>query len=557
MHILKDPESSFFFACILSGLTILLFGISFYLRQLLSLRKLEPTLYKQTRKSFLVLIGLIGSFLAGYSAVIVGIAFHYEIDFNSIFGPILFLGSLFVLATAYLTLSMFKKLLKSRNALKNQAYHDYMTKLPNRRMLTNQLNAYLAQGKDTDLKFSVFFLDLLNFKKVNDSFGHHIGDRILIQFAERLTEAIGSEGLVCRLGGDDFIILQKDISPNESILRLRKLRKKILHPFEIDGLNFSLDISFGIYAYNNQKKITPDDILNRANIAMRRSKQRGNNVVSIFTKTMLNQTHDILKFENSFRTALQEDQFQLVFQPQFRIQEGIRLSGFEALVRWHHPERGMVSPAEFIPLAEETGLIVELDRLVMEKACSMWSECLKHSGGCKNLHISINLSAKHITESSMMRYIEETIKTYDIPLQSLYLELTESAFVNDPELAAARLKSLNKLGVHCAIDDFGTGYSSLAYLNNFPARSVKIDRSFIKGIEPGNDGTNLLESIIKLAHGLNMEAVAEGVETEQQLEILKGLNCDTVQGFYLGRPMPKEEALQLIANHKKINGPEE
>ncbi|MFW5497633.1 MULTISPECIES: putative bifunctional diguanylate cyclase/phosphodiesterase [unclassified Maridesulfovibrio] len=551
MHILKDPESSFFYACILSGLTILLFGISFYFRQLLSLRKQEPSLYRQTRKSFHVLIGLISSFLAGYSAVIVAITFHYEIDFNSIFGPILFLGSLFVLATAYLTLNMFKKLLESRNALKSQAYHDYMTKLPNRRMLTNQLNAYLVQSRKSDLQFSVFFLDLLNFKKVNDSFGHHIGDQILIQFAERLIEAVNPEALVCRLGGDDFIILEKNVSANKSILKLRKLRENILHPFEIDGLHFSLDISFGIYAYNSQDKVTADDILNRANIAMRRSKQRGNNVVSIFTKKMLNQTHDILKFENSFRTALQEDQFKLVFQPQFRIQDGIKLSGFEALVRWHHPDRGMVSPAEFIPLAEETGLIVELDRLVMKKACTMWSECLELSGACENLHISINLSAKHITESSMVRYIEETIKKYNIPLQSLYLELTESAFVNDPELAAARLKSLSKMGVHCAIDDFGTGYSSLAYLNNFPARSVKIDRTFIMGIEPGNDCTKLLESIIKLAHGLNMEAVAEGVETEQQLEILKELNCDTVQGFYLGRPMPKEEAQKLISDYKK------
>ncbi|TIH19208.1 bifunctional diguanylate cyclase/phosphodiesterase [Marinifilum sp. JC120] len=546
MHFLKEPDSAVFCASILSGLLILLGGATLYIKQVIELQKNEPALFKQTRKSFTILISLIISFIISYSAILISNTLHYQIDFNSIFGPILFLGSLFVLATAYLTLTIFKRLLKSRRILRKQAYHDYLTKLPNRRMLTEQLAITIAQSQKTKQLFSVFFLDLLNFKKVNDSFGHYFGDKILTQVSKRLLLSAGKNALVSRIGGDDFIILVRGLKPNESIKRLQAIRQELLKPFQIDDLSFSLDASFGVYTSTQKDKIGPDEIINRSNIAMRRSKTRGKNVLTVYTEALASPTYDIIQFESNFKTALAEDQFTLVYQPQFNIQGGITLSGFEVLVRWHHPVRGMISPAEFIPQAEETGLIMDLDCLVLNKACAMWADCLNDFGGCKGLHISVNLSAKHITEPAMLKHTEETINKFAIPAETLCLELTESAFIENPELAAARLRALNEIGVHCAIDDFGTGYSSLAYLSNFPAQSLKIDLSFIQRIEDGPENIKLVESIINLAHGLKMAAVAEGVETEYQLKTLQELGCDIVQGFYLGKPLPEQEARELL-----------
>ena len=553
MHFLEKLETVFFFGSVFSGLLVLIAGASLYIKQFNKLRADEPFLFKTTRKSFIILIGLIIAFIGGYSAIIAEKAFHYQIDFNSIIGPILFLGSLFVLATAYLTITMFRRQLKSRKILRKQAYHDYMTKLPNRRMFTEELEKTIAESKKTDELFTVIFLDLLNFKKVNDSFGHYFGDKILIKVSKRLLMSCGKEALVSRIGGDDFIILFRGLNPHQSIKKLEAIRQELLRPFKIDDIRFSLDASYGIYTSIRKDDIEPNEIINRANIAMRRSKARGKNVLTIYTKAMDNPTYDILQFESNFKTALKQDQFKLVYQPQFNIQNDIKLSGFEALVRWHHPERGMISPAEFIPQAEETGLIVDLDRLVLRKACGMWRNCLANFGPCKGIHLSVNFSAKHITESAMLKETEEVINEFGIPAETLHIELTESAFIANPELAARKLEALNKFGVHCAIDDFGTGYSSLAYLSNFPSQSLKIDMSFVQGIERDTSKKKLIESIINLTHGLNMVAIAEGVETEEQLQILIELGCDVVQGFYLGKPVSEQEAKELMIPSKKAS----
>ncbi|WP_320170813.1 EAL domain-containing protein [Maridesulfovibrio sp.] len=561
MHNLNEPDHAIFFACLSSGLILLLSGIWVYIRQIGMLRTKEPLLYRRVRKSFFLLIGLIASFVAGYSIVLMGETFHYRFDFNSIFGPILCLGSIFVFATAYLTVRVFGNLLKSREALKRMAYRDYMTGLPNRRMLTEQIQSAMDCCKeDPSRRYSVVFLDMLNFKRVNDSFGHYTGDNVLVDISSRLSEAAGRNSVVCRIGGDDFVILLRDIDSCRSLARLTEIREKLSRPYEIGGVEFKLDVSYGMYIHRgNDEELGPDEIINRANIAMRRSKQRGKNILSVFTRSMYASSLDIIQFESDFNAALQHDQFEVVYQPQYDIQGGIFLIGFEALVRWHHPERGLVSPAEFIPMAEETGLIVRLDRHVMEKACSMWSACMSVSGVCRGLHLSVNMSAKNITEPALVKYVSETIERNGIPPGSLYIELTESAFVADPGLAAAKLRSLLALGVHCSIDDFGTGYSSLAYLSTFPARSLKIDKSFIDGLESGGDGKQLVDSIISLAHGLGMKAVAEGVETGNQLAILRELGCDTVQGFYLGRPMPGNEAEKLVlcSDSENVSGQEE
>lgn len=549
MHFIKDSSTTLFVSCIFAGLLILISGVSCYLHVFLKLRKNEPALFRQTKDSFTILISLILSFVLGYSAVIISMIFHYEFDFNAIFGPILFLGSLFVVSTAYLNIRMFNKLLKSREILKNQAFQDFTTKLPNRRFLTDKIKrAQLQKKQNPDFEFNVVFIDILNFKRVNDSFGHYTGDKILTQAANRLLKFTSKYNTPSRIGGDDFVLLLEKSSPSDGVKCLKKLRHSLQQTYDIDGVKFNLDISYGMYIATNEN-ISPSDIIGRANTAMRRSKQRGKNRFSVYTESLKHSDYDALLFENDFKRALKDAEFELVFQPQYNLDQNLTLAGFEALVRWRHPEKGSISPGDFIPIAEETGLIIELDRYVLDKACRIWADCLSESNKCSDIHISVNISAVHMAESSLVRFVDETVSKYDIPPETLVLELTESAFIIEPTLAAAKLHALNDLGVTCAIDDFGTGYSSLAYLSTFPTQSIKIDKSFIAEINSDRNARKLVESVINLAHGLKMKAVAEGVETEEQLDVLRTLGCDMVQGFFLTKPLPLGSTRSMIDDH--------
>ncbi|CCO23661.1 putative bifunctional diguanylate cyclase/phosphodiesterase [Maridesulfovibrio hydrothermalis] len=550
MHAIVDSSDTFFFSNISAGLIILLGGVVCYLFILNKLRKNEPSLYRQTRTSFIILVSLIFSFVLGYSAVLASVIFHYRFDFNSILGPILFLGSIFVLATAYFNVAMFNKLLKSREVLKSQALRDFMTRLPNRRMLVDKIK--LAQERkriNKNYDFAVIFIDILNFKKVNDSFGHYTGDKILIQTSNRLLKAVNSVDTVGRIGGDDFILLFDDSSPMETLHKMNHVRASLQKAYEIDGVEFKLDASYGIY-FARDEDLPPEEIINRANMAMRRSKQRGKNNFSAFMESMLLKADNLLKFENDFRRGLQNNEFILVFQPQYNLKPNLSLAGFEALVRWNHPKQGWISPGDFIPIAEKTGLIIELDRYVLDRACMHWAQCQRKTPNCSGLSISVNLSAHYIIDSTLVRYVAETIKKHGIEKNTLILELTESAFVTDPVLAAANLESLRELGVKSAIDDFGTGYSSLTYLTRFPTEHIKIDKSFVDGIESDQSSRRIVKSVINLTHGLNMIAVAEGVEKKSQLEILKEMGCDIVQGFYLAKPLSLIDTRTFIKERK-------
>lgn len=553
MHNLDFSRDTLFWGFIAAGLLTLLSGAACYLHVFLKLKKNEHTLFKQTGRSFTLLLSLIFSFVAGYSAVLASIAFHHQIDFNFLFGPMLFLGSIFVLGTAYFTMTMFTKLLRSREILKKQAQYDFLTKLPNRRLLVKKITQSLKRKRENkNYEFNVVFIDILNFKRVNDSFGHYTGDKILIQISNRLLETVETSDTVGRLGGDDFIILFENSTPVMGVKKLKKIRKVLQQPYKIDGIKFKLGISYGMCSANNEN-INPEELINRANIAMRRSKQRGKNRFSIYVESMSSNAYNLLQFENDFRRGLRKEEFVLVFQPQYRITTEISLAGFEALVRWKHPERGWITPGEFIPMAEETGLIVELDRYVLDKSCRTWSKFLSESQQCSGLHISVNLSAMHVAESTLVKYISSTIKRHELPADTLILELTESAFILNPDVAATKLNALQSLGVRTAIDDFGTGYSSLAYLKNFPAQCLKIDKSFIDGIESDTRSKKIVHSIINLAHSMGMDTVAEGVENKLQLQILKELDCDMVQGFYLAKPISRDKARQLIDSQAGIN----
>ncbi|MBI9111920.1 bifunctional diguanylate cyclase/phosphodiesterase [Maridesulfovibrio ferrireducens] len=545
MHILKDTGNTIFFTEIGIGLIILIAGAACYLALIKHIRTNEENLYKVTKTGFAILISFIFAFMIGYSVVIFSVIFHYHFDFNAIFGPILFLGSIFVLATAYFNVGLFKKLLNSNIELKKQALHDYMTGLPNRRLLMRKISQALVNKHNNNNKgFAVAFIDILNFKRVNDSFGHFVGDEILIQTADRITKTVRNIDTVARLGGDDFVILIENVNPRQTVWFMRNIKKALQAPYTINGVEFSLDISYGICTDKHGDN-HPEDLINKANMAMRSSKKRGKNYFSFFVESMLNSAQDLLKFENDFHNGLLNNEFYLVFQPQYALKPELALKGFEALIRWNHPEKGLISPIQFIPLAEETGLILKLDRYVLDNACRIWADWLKKNPSCSSLQISVNISAYHMKIPSFVHFAEQTTTKYNIPTDSLVIELTESAIIADPDLASQKLDALHVLGIQCAIDDFGTGYSSLTYLTKFPTDILKIDKSFIKGIESSASAKQIVKSVIDLAHGLNMVVVAEGVEMKSQLKILEELECDVVQGFYLSMPLSEQDAFDI------------
>ncbi|WP_031480326.1 putative bifunctional diguanylate cyclase/phosphodiesterase [Maridesulfovibrio frigidus] len=556
MHTLKEPTNLILFAEIGLGLIILITSAACYRSLVKHIRKNEEELYRFTKTTFTILISFICAFMVSYSLVLFSVIFDQHYNFNSLFGPILFLGSVYVLATAYFNVGLFKKLLASNVELKKQTLHDYMTGLPNKLFLIRKIDQALAKKRKNPKNcFAIAFIDILNFKRVNDSFGHIIGDKVLIQTSKRIASAVRKVDTVGRLGGDDFIILIEDVTPREAIWFMKKIRGILINPYNIDGIEFKLDISYGICTdeYERQSENgRPADLINKANMAMRRSKKRGKNNFTMFVESMFNSAQDLLKFENDFKNGLVNNEFILVFQPQYRLHPELTVSGFEALVRWNHPKKGLISPLEFIPIAEKTGLILKLDRYVLDNACRIWSEWLHKNPLCSKQHISVNISASHVTDSSFIRLVQATILKYGLPDDSLVIEITESAIVDAPGLASQKLNLLQSLNVKCAIDDFGTGYSSLAYLTRFPTDILKIDRSFIDGIESSTSAKQIVKSVIDLAHGMNMIAIAEGVELYSQMKILEDLKCDIVQGFFLAKPLSEEEAFAVSKEVKSI-----
>ncbi len=554
MHALKETSNIILFVEIALGLLILIASAACYRALIRHIRRNEEELYRFTKTTFTILISFICAFMVSYSLVLFSVIFDQHFNFNSLFGPILFFGSVYVLATAYFNIGLFKKLLASNVELKKQALHDYMTGLPNRRFLIRKINQALAKKrKDPKNCFAIAFIDILNFKRVNDSFGHIVGDEVLIQTSKRIASAVRKFDTVGRLGGDDFVILIENVTPRETIWFMKRIREKLIQPYSIEGIEFKLDVSYGICTDKHEKQSgndQPADLINKANMAMRCSKKHGKNHFSVFVESMFNKAQDVLKFENDFKHGLLNNEFHLVFQPQYKLHPELSVSGFEALVRWNHPERGLISPAEFIPIAEETGLILKLDRYVLDNACRIWSEWLRKNPLCSEQHISVNISASHVTDSSFVRLVKATTTRYGLPGDSLVIELTESAIVADPNSASQKLNALQDLNIKCAIDDFGTGYSSLAYLTRFPTDILKIDRSFIDGIESSTSAKQIVKSVIDLAHGMNMIAIAEGVELYSQLKILEELKCDIVQGFFLARPLSEEDAFAVSKETK-------
>jgi diguanylate cyclase (GGDEF)-like protein/PAS domain S-box-containing protein len=432
---------------------------------------------------------------------------------------------------------------------------DPLTGLPNRLLFADRLGRLLKHAKrHKDYWFAVLFLDLDGFKMINDSLGHLVGDQLLVGVASRLEKCLratdtvarlGEGFIVARMGGDEFTVLLDDLKdPGDAKLAAERLMKSVTAPFMLGGREVFTSMSIGI-ALSNPGYEQAEDILRDADTAMYRAKSRGKARYEIFDADMRASVVARLQLEMDLRRALEHGEFHNVYQPIVSLAAG-EIVGFEALLRWQHPTRGQLGPEEFIMVAEETGLIRDLGWWNLREACRQMTEWRADYSAYSQLTMSVNLSPKQFLQTNLVEDIGSLLRELKLPPQSLKLELTESTVMGDPSAAVEMLQQIKSLGISLAIDDFGTGYSSLSYLHRFPLDTLKIDRSFISTIGNGDD-TEIARTILPMALNLNLDVVAEGVETIEQLILLKKLHCKYGQGYYFSKPLSAEEAGLLLA----------
>ena len=433
----------------------------------------------------------------------------------------------------------------AENQLRFNALHDSLTGLPNRTLLLNQLRQAIARKhRNPEFKFAVLFLDVDRFKVINDSLGHLIGDKLLIAVSETLKSCVRSIDTVSRLGGDEFVLLLEDVgSLSDAVNVAQRILDSMAQPFLLDGNDIYATTSIGITFSETGYKL-PEEILRDADTAMYRAKSLGKNCYQIFDQEMFISAANLLKTETDLRRALDRDELELHYQPIVSLTDG-KIIEVEALLRWNHPTEGMVSPADFVPIAEDTGLILPIGNWVIEKACEQLKEWQMLPGG-EDLLMSVNLSPKQIARPELASFIESTLDRFSIPPKALNLEITESAIMENAKPAEALLIKLKKIGVWLTTDDFGTGYSSLSYLHRFPIDRLKIDRSFVWNMTSYSKNSEIVRTILMLARSLRMDVVAEGIETREQFLMLQELECHFGQGYLFSPPVNAQEAANFI-----------
>ena len=430
---------------------------------------------------------------------------------------------------------------ESQRKMEELAYFDTLTGLANRTFFRMQLKKSMALAERGHYAFALFYFDLDEFKRINDTLGHDAGDRLLVEVADRLKTRLRAEDTIARLGGDEFAVLLSGIEKRDNAMDVAQMIQRTLNvPIKLGNNEVIVSASIGITLAPFDSK-EEEQLLKHADLAMYEAKAKGRNTFHFYSQELDEAANERLYIENELRSAIRENQFTLHYQPQvdYRTTEVV---GYEALIRWEHPEQGAIPPSKFIPIAEATGLIVELGEWVLEAACR-FSVKLQKQGKVGNM--SINLSARQFKDSNMKRVLSDVLERTSMPAKLLHLELTESMLMGDVEAATSQLHQIKALGVSLSIDDFGTGYSSLSYLKRFPVDILKVDRSFVKDIPEDSNDMEITAAIIAMAQKLNLEVVAEGVETKEQVDFLANNNCYVVQGYYYSPPIP-EEAVEVF-----------
>jgi diguanylate cyclase (GGDEF)-like protein/PAS domain S-box-containing protein len=425
-----------------------------------------------------------------------------------------------------------------------QAYHDLLTKLPNRALLRDRLSLAISQARRDDEMLAVMFLDLDRFKNINDSLGHMIGDELLQQVSTRLKSCLREGDTLARFGGDEFtLLLPKVGEKREDVSAIaNKITTTLKDPFMIDGHELYVSASIGIAMYP-QDGNNMEALIKHADVAMYHVKGKGKNGFQFYSNDMNTPYFKNLSMETGIHKALLNNEFKLVYQPQINLKTG-EIIGVEALLRWQHPEHGIISPSEFIPFAEESGLIVEVGHWVLKSALAELSRW--QNAGLPNVRMSINMCARQLAENNIVSIIKRTLTDYSLPPDSLEIEITENTIMDDMDSIVRKLKELSEFGVTIAIDDFGTGYSSLSYLHRLPIQTLKIDRTFLKESRFNKGDNTIVNTIVAMAKGLQLNVVAEGVETQAQLDYLRSIDCHEAQGFLFGKPLPSDVIAQLL-----------
>ncbi len=430
--------------------------------------------------------------------------------------------------------------------MQHDALHDALTGLPNRPLFMDRLRLALERAhRDEGYRFAVFYCDFDRFKNINDGLGHTVADRLLVLVAARIKKLLRAGDTLARMNGDEFVVLLNGIEDVSEPIRIaERIERALEHPFIINEHEVFTTISVGIALSSNGYQ-QPQEILRDADAAMHRAKAAGRARYEVFDEKMHTRAVERLHLETDLRRAVERKELRVYYQPIMNLTTN-ELHGFEALVRWQHPKRGFLQPSEFISLAEESGLIVSVGLWVLKEACRQMNEWHKSVDSDNPLIISVNLATKQLQHAEIIKQVAGVLHTTGIKPCAVKLEITESGMMENTEKVVGTLNDLKSLGVNLSIDDFGTGYSSLSYLHRFPLNTLKIDRSFVSGLGMGDENGQIINTIISLAHNLRMETIAEGIETKEQLEQLKELNCAYGQGYFFARPLSIEAATQFI-----------
>jgi diguanylate cyclase (GGDEF)-like protein len=436
---------------------------------------------------------------------------------------------------------------EAQKRLEHQAFHDVVTDLPNRQLLLDRLGHALRRTRRRrGRRVAVLLMDLDNFKSVNDSFGHEVGDLLLVVVAERLKGCLRPEDTLARFGGDEFVVLLEDTDGLDEAVRVKERIAEVLkRPFVLEGRELYVSASIGIALGEDHTEI-PKELLRKADTAMYEANAEATFGHRVFDPDMHERVLRRLGLENDLRRAIEQEEFRLYYQPKVRLKEEDSIVEVEALLRWEHPQRGLLLPEEFISPAEETGLILPLGRWVLREACRQVKEWQERYHMAPPLVACVNISANQLRYPHLLRDVGMALEDSGVEARSLVLEITESALVKDVPTSMTVLEELRALGVRFAVDDFGSEYSSLSYLMRLPVDFVKIDKSFVWALGEDPKAAVIVEAIISLAHSLGLEAVGEGVESIGQLVHLRRMGCDLAQGFYLFGAVPSEEFDQLL-----------